>query len=84
MAKLKDWQSLFIVLLIVAIPLFAHLDGTPVQVWDESRLAESALEMTRSSNWLVPPYNGEPDMWSTKPPLMIVLETVSISIFDGG
>jgi 4-amino-4-deoxy-L-arabinose transferase-like glycosyltransferase len=43
----------------------------PLQIWDESRLANSALEMVRSGHWLIPSPGGVPDHWSVKPPLLI-------------
>ncbi len=43
----------------------------PLQLFDESRNANNALEIARSGHWLVPTYGGVPDHWSTKPPLLI-------------
>jgi 4-amino-4-deoxy-L-arabinose transferase-like glycosyltransferase len=62
-----------IMLILVAFPVFSHLTALPIQFWDESRLAVSAFEMTQSGNWLIPTFGDVPDMWSTKPPLMIWL-----------
>jgi 4-amino-4-deoxy-L-arabinose transferase-like glycosyltransferase len=60
---------------------FYHLGALPLYPWDESRLAETALEMTRNGNWLVTYYEGTPDLWSPKPPLMIWLMALSIEAF---
>lgn len=60
---------------------FYHLGDLPLYPWDESRLAESALEMTRNGNWLVTYYEGAPDLWSPKPPLMIWFMALSIEAF---
>jgi 4-amino-4-deoxy-L-arabinose transferase-like glycosyltransferase len=46
-------------------------DSLPLQLYDESRNANNALEIVRSGHWLVPTYGGVPDRWSTKPPLLI-------------
>ena len=46
-------------------------DALPLQIWDESRLANSALEIVRTGHWLVPTYSGVPDHWSVKPPILI-------------
>jgi 4-amino-4-deoxy-L-arabinose transferase-like glycosyltransferase len=48
-------------------------DKMPLQLWDESRNANNALEMALSGHWLVPTYGGVPDHWNTKPPLLIWL-----------
>lgn len=76
----KPYAGALFVLLIVAIPIFAHLDGPPLSLYDESRLANSAIEMHRNNNWLIPTVDNMPDMWSTKPPLMIWLQTISIKL----
>jgi 4-amino-4-deoxy-L-arabinose transferase-like glycosyltransferase len=69
-----DRQDLFylIVLLLFWVSLFLLRNASlPLQIWDESRLANTALEMVRSGHWLVPSYGGIPDHWSDKPPLLI-------------
>ena len=40
-----------------------------LQVWDESRIMNNALELAASKTWIVTKYNGLPDHWYTKPPL---------------
>src|SRR6266542_1360601 len=55
-------------------PLFGHLDTLPVRLWDESRLAINAYEMNNDGDWIVTHFDGKPDMWNTKPPLMIWLQ----------
>jgi 4-amino-4-deoxy-L-arabinose transferase-like glycosyltransferase len=67
--------------LICYFPIFHHIDQLPLQIYDESRLAISAMEMLENGNYLIPYFNGEPDMWSTKPPLMIWLQAICIKIF---
>ena len=58
--------------------LLVGLGTLPIWVWDESRLANSAIEMAHSGLSLVPTYGGRPDHWSTKPPLAIWLMSMSI------
>jgi len=53
----------------------------PIRLWDESRLAFNAYEMSRSGNWLVPTFDGFPEMWNTKPPLLIWIQTLFIKVF---
>ena len=65
---------------LVAIPIFLHLDKQPVRIWDEARLAINAYEMNKNGNLLVTHFEGAPDMWNTKPPLMIWLQVLFIKI----
>ena len=62
-------------------PLYFELGRNPVQAWDEARLAVNAAEMARDGHWLVPQFNGVPDHWNTKPPLLICLEALSLRAF---
>lgn len=69
----KWW--LFVFLLLCYFPLFLHLDVLALHLWDEGRRAVNAFEMVQSGHLLIPTYNGNPDMWGTKPPLLIWLQS---------
>jgi 4-amino-4-deoxy-L-arabinose transferase-like glycosyltransferase len=56
---------------LVYVPIFVHLDHVPIRIWDESRTAINAYEMLKNGNYIVTHYEGKPDMWNTKPPLLI-------------
>ncbi|MBN8672121.1 MAG: glycosyltransferase family 39 protein [Chitinophagales bacterium] len=77
--KIIHW--LILMLLVVSLPVFVHLDDAPVQLWDESRLAMSAYEMSQNGNLLVPTFQHSPDMWNLKPPFMIWCMALSIKMF---
>ena len=64
-----------------ALFLFAYLGSYPIALWDESRLAVNAMEMYLTGPGLVTTYNFAPDLWNTKPPLMIWLMTTSMKLF---
>lgn len=66
------------------MPIFGHLEALPIRNWDESRLAINAIEMLKSQNYLVTTYEGTPDLWNTKPPLMIWLQVAGMKIFGIG
>lgn len=68
-------------LVLVAIPLFVGLGSVTIRLWDESRLAVNAVEMYEGGNPWVTYFNGEPDMWNTKPPLMIWLQVASMKLW---
>lgn len=78
------WLPYVLLLIILALlyyTLFYRLDASPIPMWDEGRLAVNAAEMDRNSNWIVTYYGGVPDMWNTKPPLMIWLQVLSLRTF---
>jgi 4-amino-4-deoxy-L-arabinose transferase-like glycosyltransferase len=75
-----------ILLLIVTISIvtylqFYRLGHLPIIQWDESRLANNAVEMYLNKSFLITTYDQKPDLWNTKPPLMIWLQVASISVW---
>ena len=53
----------------------------PINRWDESRLAVNAIEMHATGLSLVTTYGFRPDLWNTKPPLLIWLMSLCMSAF---
>ncbi|MFO7613343.1 MAG: glycosyltransferase family 39 protein [Bacteroidales bacterium] len=85
--RLKKWQLWLVFVLfitLISIPVFVNLDKPVVRLWDESRRGINAYEMFHNGNWLVTHYNGEPEMWGTKPPLLIWLQVISMKIVGPG
>jgi len=80
-SKVNPLWAYLLVILLAALPLFAHLDDLPVQLFDEQRLATNSLELNQSGNFIVTTYEGQPDYSNTKPPLMIWLQAASMRIF---
>lgn len=77
----NHFKIVYLIIIIISIILcFGALDKLPIKLWDESRLAINAIEMSQSDNWLVPTYEYEPDMWNTKPPLLIWLQAFLITL----
>jgi 4-amino-4-deoxy-L-arabinose transferase-like glycosyltransferase len=68
-------------LLAAALFLFHDAQTTPIILWDESRNAMNALEMRRTGFSLVTTYDLRPDLWNTKPPLLIWLMYGSMALF---
>ena len=64
--------------------LFLNLTEIPVRLWDESRLASNALEMYFGGFGIVTTYDGAPDLWNTKPPLLIWLQVLMMHVFGPG
>jgi 4-amino-4-deoxy-L-arabinose transferase-like glycosyltransferase len=75
----NSWKYLLL-LLVIALPLFLHLDFLTIRLWDEARTAINAYEMYHSKNYLIPTYQGEPDMWNLKPPLMVWLQVLFMKL----
>ena len=74
-------HSVFLVFIgVIGIPLFWNLDALPLRVFDEARAAVNAQEMLENHEWLVPHFGGEPDMWASKPPLLIWLQSALINM----
>ncbi len=62
--------------------MFFDLKTAPVILWDESRMAVNALEMHLCGHLrLVTTYGFRPDLWNTKPPLLIWLMDICMSLF---
>jgi len=72
---------LFFTLLYSVLTQFYGLGKLPIVQWDESRLAVNAAEMHQSREFIVTTYEYQPDLYNTKPPLMIWLQVVSIQCF---
>ena len=69
------------VLLAAAVFLLADLQSFPIAPWDESRLAVNAMEMRASGLSLVTTFGFQPDLWNTKPPLLIWLMVACAQVF---
>lgn len=78
---IRPWIGLLVLLLICVLPIFSHLDDVPIQLWDEGRLANSAVEMYETGDPLVVTYGNQPEMWSVKPPMLIWLQVLSFKLF---
>ena len=60
-----------ILTLLIAIPIFGFLDTLPIRIYDEARIAMNALEMFYNGDFIVTYFDYCPEMWNTKPPLLI-------------
>jgi 4-amino-4-deoxy-L-arabinose transferase-like glycosyltransferase len=84
----SSWSQrrLFVAFAVILLPvayisLFYRLGSAPVVLWDESRLGMNALEMLNNKNWLVTYAFGTPDLWNTKPPLLIWIQASLFWLF---
>ncbi len=75
-------RLLFVIFIaLLSFLLFYHLDHFTIRMWDESRVVENAYEMYFTGDWVVVTFEGMPEMWSTKPPLFLWVECISMAIF---
>jgi len=78
-SALKNW-GIGLLLMAILFPLVFDIFRTPLNTWDEARQAVTAQEMVSSGNWLVATYNHEPDLWYTKPLLLIWIQAGLIAL----
>lgn len=79
-----QWLGLALFLLLCYFPLFLHLDTLSLRLWDESRRGVNAIEMAEGGGWLAPTFEGRPDMYGTKPPLLIWLQAGFMKLLGYG
>lgn len=78
---LLDILTLFFICLLCYLIFIYRLDAFPLRMWDEARNSINALEMLRNNNIFVTYFNGSPDLWNTKPPLLIWITVAMFKIF---
>lgn len=76
----SKYAGYFLLALLLYMPIFGHLDTLPIRIWDEARNAVNAYEMLNGGDYIVTHYLGAPDMWNTKPPLLIWLQAFSMNV----
>jgi 4-amino-4-deoxy-L-arabinose transferase-like glycosyltransferase len=80
MKWLRRSIQILILLTFIAYSQFYKLGTYTLRTWDEARLATNAYEMAKSGNLIVTTVWGEPDMWNSKPPLMIWAQAACIKL----
>lgn len=63
--------AFFAVFLVFSLIMLIFPIGLPIELWDESRIANNAIETAMHGHWLAPTYSLVSDHWNTKPPLLI-------------
>jgi len=79
--KDKYHLGFLLILLISSVPIFYGLTKPAIYLWDEAIYANNALEMALHGDFWVLKNNGEVNLYNTKPPLVIWIQRVFISIF---
>src|ERR1700758_1985270 len=79
--RILKTASIGLLLIIVCIPLFYNLGKFQIRMWDEARYANNAIDMFLSKDLIVLKHDGETDLYSTKPPLVICMQALSMALF---
>ena len=79
----KVWflLELLLVLFLCYFPLCYRMDYPVIRQWDEARNAVHAVEMIQNHRYMIRTFQGTPEIWETKPPLLIWLQTLSVKLF---
>lgn len=78
----KHTLSGLAVIFFVWLIVFIRTLSVPViQQWDEARNAINTQEMLQNGQWLVRYFEGKPDTWELKPPLLIWLQCLSVKVW---
>lgn len=75
------WLAIILMAVLAIYVSWYQLGSLTIRMWDESRLANNAIEMYNSGHYWVTTYDNQPDLWNTKPPLMIWLQVLSLRLF---
>lgn len=79
--RITQYSTVAIAALYVLFIQFYRLGELPIIQWDESRLAVNAAEMSQSNNFLVSTFENHPDLYNTKPPLLLWFQAGAIKVF---
>lgn len=69
------------VLFLSYFSYFGFLDSLPLHIWDEARVACNSQEMLARGSWLISYFDGAPDLYNTKPPLLHWVQMVFMAVF---
>ncbi len=77
---LRKYLKFIALAALMYMPIFGYLDTLPIRIWDEARLAINAYEMFNNGDFIVTYFEGNPDMWNTKPPFLIWFQVFFMNI----
>jgi 4-amino-4-deoxy-L-arabinose transferase-like glycosyltransferase len=81
----KNLFTAFIIIIISVFsyyPIFHNLGKFQIRMWDEACYANNSIDMLLNhQNILVVEKQGVPDLYNTKPPLVIWMQALSMKVF---
>jgi 4-amino-4-deoxy-L-arabinose transferase-like glycosyltransferase len=84
MRWLRVSYLLWAALALASLPIFYDLDGLALRRWDESRNLLNSFEMYQSGELMIKKYQGQPDLWETKPNLLNWVQVGFFKVFGPG
>jgi 4-amino-4-deoxy-L-arabinose transferase-like glycosyltransferase len=75
-----DLIMIAITSVFMLISIFYKLGADPIFIWDEAIYANNALDMALSTDPIVLRMDGEVNLYNVKPPLVIWLQAICVSI----
>ena len=81
---LHTFPKFLLLALLIYMPVFGFLNVQPIRIYDEGRIAVNAHEMYTRGDYIVTYYENQPDMWNTKPPLLIWCQVVLMKVIGPG
>ncbi|NOQ71309.1 MAG: hypothetical protein GQ574_04880 [Crocinitomix sp.] len=75
------WVHYLILLVLCFLVLFIKLGSFHMRIWDESMFAVNTYEMMQNGNYFSLFYNGNIDLYNTKPPLTNWFQLLSVKAF---
>ena len=73
--------KIILFLVLTYFVIFNQLGKETIRLWDESRVALNAYEMYQNGFSIVTTFEGKPDMWNVKPPLLIWMQVACMKVF---
>lgn len=80
-SKTTHWVFYVLLLVVFYFTIFYRLDTKILREWDEARNAMNAVEMIENGNPIIRYYEGVPDMWEVKPPLLTWFQVITLTVF---
>jgi 4-amino-4-deoxy-L-arabinose transferase-like glycosyltransferase len=79
--RIKIFLEVLLIVGLCYFPLCYRIDVLAIRQWDEARNAVNTIEMLQNHNYIVRYYEGIPETYEVKPPLLIWLQVLSVKIF---
>src|SRR6056297_630762 len=79
--KILTYTIITIIGTLMYFAFIHNLGKLSIRLWDESRMANNAIEMYEHGDFIIKHFNGKPDNWSSKPPFTVWMQTLSFHLF---
>ncbi len=80
----KYTLSYLILIILCYLILFAHIERIPLNIWDEAHRAVNAQEILENNEWIIITFENSPDLYGTKPPMLVWLQALFMKLLGSG